>query len=969
MAASVSLNTIIACLTGTLVQLSTIEAHAQTVVPPTAGPCVVSGTTATCTGNVSTGVDADGPTINTLTLNGLTQNITPAVGVDAINFSATNADATVNLELGGSQIIVPAGGSQDAIEAFVNGNGNATINSTGNLTINGTGNGISGTVTGNGAVVIGSTGNISTQGFRGIVGQVFNNGSVSINSTGNVAVNAPTFPGFPAFPTSAFGILGGVTNAGDIQITSNGDVTVTGAAFASGIQVNNFIGAVVPRTATVVSTGNITVTSGLGSDGINAGHDTGSISITSTGNISADRGITATAGVSGDITVVSTGSIAGQIHGISASTASGVANITVDGGLVSGTDGIVVNAVSATPSTIRIDTGGAVQSIGTTATDRAIDITGGPANITVAGSVTGGTGGAIQFAPGNFADQLELQPGFNVAGTVFADAGTDTLRFAGTGAGAFDVSLIDTGTNTQQFRQFETFEVNGGTWTFSNATNASFIGNGGTITGSATFGGLTMNSGSILAPGADLGTMSVSGNVAFNAGSTLQADLRPDGTSDLLSVTGATTISSSGTVLNAVVDPAIVPANPTTWTVINSTGGVTGQFANVTDNLPDVDLQAVYNPNSVQLVYTPATDGNFSYKEIHPSATMAALDSSLLFVETLRRHGALKIADSRDLTPLAREARFASDNGQRRGQGTRGHRAGHNGGLETLTLQDGSWSTWAGPIASYTDVEASSGTPGWDATRTGFAFGLEHQGRIEQDIAFTAGLALGYISTSVNSAASTADIDGYHVGLHAAAELERLSVSGAVAYAYQDFDYDRVVPIGANTLVTDGSAGGHSVSASFEGFYDVAPPDWQGVLIGPLATVGAAHGNRGAFSEAGAGALNLDVQSDTVSQVVTGLGAAVGVSQTFGGIAARLDARLQWEHVFGDTSTTTASTLSAVNSGFRTSSAQGDRDRLGIGLGAAIDFSETVSAHIRYDGSIGPSVRSHDASIGMTIKF
>ncbi|MEM6589657.1 MAG: hypothetical protein AAF641_14515 [Pseudomonadota bacterium] len=276
--------------------------------------------------------------------------------------------------------------------------------------------------------------------------------------------------------------------------------------------------------------------------------------------------------------------------------------MTVGSGTVSGADGIAIDVNSATASIVNVLAGGTVQGTGTMATNRAIEITGSATNISVAGSVIGKSGNAIQFAPGAFQDLLELLPTFNITGTVFADAGTDTLRFNGPGNGSFDLSTIDTGANTQQYRQFEVFEVNGGVWTFSNATTASFVGNGGTITGNASFGGLTINNGAILAPGVGQGTMNVTGNLAFNTGGILNVDLAPGGTSDLIDVTGTTTIAG-GTVLNATLNPLVIPTTRTVWTVIDATGGVTGQFGSVTDNLPDIDLAAVYNPTNVQLVF------------------------------------------------------------------------------------------------------------------------------------------------------------------------------------------------------------------------------------------------------------------------------------------------------------------------------------------------------------------------------
>lgn len=572
----------------------------------------------------------------------------------------------------------------------------------------------------------------------------------------------------------------------------------------------------------------------------------------------------------------------------------------------------------------------------------------------MAGTVNGATGGAVQFAPGAFADRLELQPGFTITGNVFADAGTDTLRFAGTGIGQFDLGQIDTGANTQQYRQFENFEVTSGIWDFSNATTNSFIGNGGTITGNASFGGLTMNSGSTLAPGSGLGTLTVNGNLSFSSGSSFLVDLLPDGTSDLVTVTGATTISNSGTSLNAVLNPATVPERQTTWTLINATGGVTGQFSTVNDSLPDVDLEAVYSQGSVQLTFVPANRAPglglppafLSEKDIYPSATMAALDSSLLFAETLRDRSALQFGSGSDRV----EAWSAVS----------------KSGVRDADLGVRNWTVWGAPLGSFTQVEGTATASGWDVTRAGVAFGAEREGMEVFDTPVTAGIGLGYLSTTTESQSSNANTDSLHIGAYAATYLDRLSLSGAAAYAYNDYDFDRFLPSAGNA---QSAAEGHTFSASVKSFFKAAPTEWDGIRVGPVTSVGVTHGNRKALTESGAGVLNLSVDSDRATQVVTAAGIAASVARQLGDVDMKFDGSLTWERVAGDRSTATISQIPTVNATFADKSAPIDRNRVGVGVGAAFDISDKLSGHIRYDGTFGKQSRSNDLTFGLTYKF
>lgn len=933
--------------------VSTTATYGQTVVPPTNGPCIVSGTTATCTGNLATGVDADGPAIDTLNINTLTQNLGNTSATASVDFDTTNGNANVVLDLGAFQAVNSANAT-NVIDVSVLGVGNVGIDSTGTVAHIGLGGGIVGSVDGNGNVSITSRGNVTAQGI-GINGFVTNNGNVAINSFGNVVVSN-TQTGFAGLISTPTGISANATNTGDVNVNSTGNIIVSGGGVASGIRVNDLVGFGVSN-VTLRSVGNINVSGGQFNNlGISAGTVTGNLVIVSEGDIVADTGIASFNSVpgAGDSVVVSIGNITARDTGIDIDTPSGRADVTVIGGTVSGADGVSIDVNSATASTLTVAPGATVQSTGALATNRAIEVTGGAANASVAGTVTGGGGGAIQFAPGAFNDRLSLSPSFAITGTVFADAGTDTLRFEGLGNGAFDLSQIDTGANTQQFRQFETFEVANGTWAFSNATTAAFTGTGGTITGNATFGGMTMNAGSTLAPGAGQGTMTVNGNLAFNAGSSFLADLQPDGTSDLVNVTGTTTISNSGTSFNAVMNPATVPAGQTTWTLINATGGVTGQFGSVTDNLPDVDLQAVYTPNAVQLTFVPAIQSpalplpaaSLSEKEIYPSANMAALESSLLFAETLRNRG---LADP-DQMPEEVEAWSAVSKSYGRISG----------------LGNRDWRVWGGPIGSFSQVDGQADAASWDTTRAGVAIGVEREALEVFGASAKAGIGFGYLSTNVDSQSSDAQIDSFHVGAYAAGQLDRLRLSGAAAYAYNDYAFDRFVTSGINT---QSDAGGHTVSASVESFFNAAPSGWDGVEVGPVASVGVIHGSRNALTERGAGVLNLSVDEDRATQVVTAAGLAASVAENIGGVDMVFDTRLTWEHVAGDRSTTTASSIPTANATFTTESAAVDRNRIGMGLGVAFEITEKLSGGLRYDGTLGKRSRSHDFSFGLTYRF
>ena len=242
-----------------------------------------------------------------------------------------------------------------------------------------------------------------------------------------------------------------------------------------------------------------------------------------------------------------------------------------------GDDGIYFYTNGTQPLTI-IQQGGTIRSDGADADDYGVEIQGGAGDVTLAGSVVGGAGGAVQFdAANNRDDRLELQPGSSVTGLVQAGLGTDAFVLGGVGAQSFDISLVDadgTADAGEQFLGFETFtKEDGSTWTLTgtndeitalavnggllnvngNMAAAAFTVNGGSLGGSGTLGSVTATAGGVVAPGNSIGTLNVAGNITFQPGSFFDVEIDAAGNSDRVAA-GTATING-GTVRVLTLDP------------------------------------------------------------------------------------------------------------------------------------------------------------------------------------------------------------------------------------------------------------------------------------------------------------------------------------------------------------------------------------------------------------------------------
>jgi autotransporter-associated beta strand protein len=146
--------------------------------------------------------------------------------------------------------------------------------------------------------------------------------------------------------------------------------------------------------------------------------------------------------------------------------------------------------------------------------------------------------------------------------------------------------------------------VNAGTLIVNGSnSNCSVNVTGGTLGGGGSIGTLTAANATI-APGQSAGTLSVSGNVTFNAGTTFTIEIGGLGAlADKLSATGTVSLGAGINNLTGSLINGFAPSPGQVFTIIQTTGGLTGTFAQSSPiNISGTLFQIVYNANNVLLV-------------------------------------------------------------------------------------------------------------------------------------------------------------------------------------------------------------------------------------------------------------------------------------------------------------------------------------------------------------------------------
>ncbi len=221
--------------------------------------------------------------------------------------------------------------------------------------------------------------------------------------------------------------------------------------------------------------------------------------------------------------------------------------------------------------------------------------------------------------------------------------------------------------------------INGGLLAVDGSLTSKAVVNAtGTLGGVGSVGGIVANSGGIVAPGNSVGTLTSNGDVTFNAGSTLHIEV--NGTSaDQLVVNGATTLlggvvmvtpETSGTQqltpqqkLSALLEQ--------TYTILTSSGGITGEFDQVVPTYAFIDTTLAYSATGLELALarndlsfadfattqnqkaaTAAVEAFGQGNTIHDTiATATVFDNLAAIYQSLRRNSrhAARCADRRRL--------------------------------------------------------------------------------------------------------------------------------------------------------------------------------------------------------------------------------------------------------------------------------------------------------------------------------
>ena len=824
-----------------------------------------------------------------------------------------------------------------------------------------------------------SVGNVSTFG-----GRISNSGTIVAHSGGGIQVNTVgTFSG-------------GISNSG--AILGDGVLSKSRGAIYVG-SVSAFDGGI--TNSGTISAGPL---NGISVEFVNSF----SGGISNSGAIQGDATFTKRIGVIHievdvfDGGVSNSGTLTGVNGGIYVLAGTFLGGIT-NSGRISAQTAIIVDSVASFD--------GHIANSGTiSASNAAIDLTRAATAITIdqnAGLIAGN----ILLSPNG--DTLNVHGG-TISGNVGGQNNGDTVNFAlGSGSFTYAAPFAMTGLSLVNFNSGTAF-VDGSIQATTLAVNS-----GGTAAGTGTLtGALTVMAGGTLMPGdvaTPLGTLAVTGNLTFNAGSFYAVHVS-QATASATTIGGATgTVTiSGGTVLVTLLQPG---SYNQTYTIVTANGGRSGTFSGIQNT------NATFNGTE-----------SLSYDATHVFLTLAG--NATLGAVTLTTPGPLSVNPQNvfnginnfilpgNLLPpgfqnlynlsgpgLANAlTHLAGENNAGVFQGA--FQAGNSFlGLMVNPFLDGRFGTGGGfgaaigfaaeeppalpqAAAAFASAMPANAAPAtatfeqrfsvWGAAYGGsgrvlgdpvlgshdtsasaaaFAAGVDY--RLSPDTLVGFALAGGGTSWNVTAGLGGGHSDMFQAGAYASHHWGAAYLSAALAYNFHDVTTNRTVTV-AGTDMLQARFQANGVGARLEGGYRYAT-SWVGITPYAAAQVQSiALPNYGETATAGSNQFALNFASQTATTTRTELGAWLDRKMRMdSGALLTLYGRAAWAHDFGNSPSASAIFQALPGSNFVVNGATPARDGALVTGAAQYSLASGWSFLAKFDGEFSSTTSIYAGTGGV----
>ena len=776
-------------------------------------------------------------------------------------------------------------------------------------------------------VVDGSTGtntleiNTGSAKFTNVGVAFLNFGAIQVDSGGTLDLTGVT-----TLPASL-----PLTNAG--TVSNPGPLTIPGSFTNTGVFAN---------TGTVTVTGTFTNSGSFNNTGLITGNAAG---ILGGGTVNNSGTIIGNGGAGVNLTTTGTVINSGLIQGSTYGSMSGAGGTVINTGTIK--DPGIAGALIETSGVLVNQTSGLITgTIG-------VLFNGTSGTLTNNGTITGTAGVAIQLGAGS--NSVTLGTGSVLSGTIDGGTGAGQIALTGTGSMSNTISNFGTGSALSV--------ASGASWTASGAWTVATVTNSGT-----------------LQPGTAGSPLKLTGKFVQASTGVLNVALKSDGTGSQLQVTGAATLA--GTV--AVTPSGTFASGATKFAVVTASGGVTGTFASVSGGTALLTASLSYDANDA---FVTMTQQNVATTTTPPATTTTTTPAAPVqaninsFTETQNEFA---VASAFDIGRAANASAFqpaltALDTQNAAGvTGSLDKLSGeNNAGLATAGLiagrqflnvvqthnlqtagADPEWGIWASGFAQNGSLAGNANTHRLSQTVSGAAGGVDYWTSPNLRIGVAFGFGAGHFR--VGGGLGSGHVSYTEIAANAGYSEGPLYLTGVLGGAIGSGSTSRDVSLPGLAATASGHNSSSQMLGAGEAGYKIL--EGQGISLTPFAAINLTSQDQDAFTETGAGTMNLSVAAKSSSSSQGILGAHVGLDL---GSSISADLKAGWAHEFNTRRTISQSFAGIAGTGFTVAGASLPGDSMALGADIQVKLGEGSNAFVHYDGALGAGSSTQAFSMGL----
>ena len=972
--------------------------------------------TATDTGTIRIGASSNTPTIDfsssVVVAGGKLQDFQDGLWqvLSGVNSLTINAGATVDYNNSASQVIVNLNGA-GSLASGTAGTNTLTIFST-----TGSTNTFSGVISGSHPVSFNTTGGAATMI---LTGENTYTGGTTICSCGTLQLGNGGTTG---------SILGDVDNEGTLIFNRSNSYTFNGVISDTGNVIHNGAGTTFLSADNTYS-GGTTVNAGrlVVGNGGTTGSIVGNVTVQSGAAFGVNRSDTYTlpnaiSGAGGFVQLGTGTTIFNTAQAYAGDTTISAGTLQIGNGGVAGSLASTTIVDNATLAINKSNSYGLAANI--SGTGGLNQIGGGTTSLTGANTYAGSTNVTAGILRAGASGAFSPNSAFNIGslGTLNLSGFDQTIgSLAGSGAVLLSTAILTTGNDNTGTTYSGGIQGAGGvtktgsgnfvlsgTSTYTGATTVNAgtlsvngdissssgvtVNSGGTLGGTGNVPDVVVGAGGTLAPGNSVGTITVSGNLTFNSGSTYAVELSSAG-ADRTNVTGTATLA--GTV---AVSSTAGSSLSNRYTIL-SAGTRSGTFSSLTtSNLPSGFGAALsYSGNDVLLDLSLTSPGGLP---INQQNAFNAINTAFINGSTLPA-GFVTLAGSSN--PVNAYGQVAGEPGASSAQGgilamgqfintifdaAFGDNAAIGGATgfaqddrakadapnkeaadnaaeayAAVTPRDrgaqafaGRWGVWASAYGgnSSVDGDASVGSNKTKSSAGGVVAGANYSASPNLKLGFAVGGA--GTSFTLDNGFGSGKGDMFTAAAYGKYNFGPAYVAGALAYGWQDASTDRTVTV-SGTDKLHAAFQANALAGRIEGGWRFATPM---LAMTPYAALQSTTFFLPAYSEtatSGSNQFALSYAAHNVTATRGEIGARFEKAMETGDGLLTLKAKAAWAHDWNSDRAATATFQQLPAASFVVNGAQPAADALLASLGAGLDWHNGWSVLASFDTELASSGR------------